>query len=319
MEKKCVICGKTYENRDKRSVICSNECYKVLMRERYKVKKYKKPCKMCGEIFEGTQKQVVCEKCLLKVNKDRANNLKKGYERKKRKFIVNYFCRECGIHYKDDIVFLTRLKSKINEKQLCPVCLKIKISDEKKGDKNPNYKKNLKTFTYERYGKLITVRREEPPEMPEETSARMKKNNPMFDVEVREKVGITLRSRYENGEIKVKTGKDNPLWKGNRKPSFIIRTRLNKWVRSILERDDFTCKNCGLRGGKLEVHHIESFSSIIKKFSIKPLKDYNVNSEEFEKLIQDVIDYHQNNDVGITYCVKCHSEIDKKRHIKNEN
>lgn len=38
MEKTCIICGKTYENRDKRSVICSNDCYKILSRERYKNK-----------------------------------------------------------------------------------------------------------------------------------------------------------------------------------------------------------------------------------------------------------------------------------------
>ena len=32
------------------------------------------------------------------------------------------------------------------------------------------------------------------------------------------------------------------------------------WVRSVLERDNFTCQKSGLRGGDLEVHHINNFS-----------------------------------------------------------
>lgn len=316
MEKTCIICGKTYENRDKRSVICSNDCYKILLRERYKNKLIDKTCKECGKPFLGKEKQLLCKECRQEFYIKNGKKVKANYERKKKRFIVNFFCKECGMHYKDEIVFKTKLKSTENKKNLCFSCYMKKMSIDKTGYKNPNWKSDLKDIEYKnRNGKIVKIRAYKVPESLDETKERMKVNNPMFNKDVVEKMSKTIKKKYENGEIERKFGKENPLWAGNRKPSFVIRTRLRYWVKSILKRDDYTCQNCLKRGGILEVHHKIPFREIVNLFINKPLKDYDVNSVEFEKLIKDIISYHESNDVGITYCKKCHSIIDEQRKI----
>ena len=73
-------------------------------------------------------------------------------------------------------------------------------------------------------------------------------------------------------------GKNNPLWKENKV------TPLKKWLRgtkqyinwkkSILERDNYTCQICKVRGGKLCVdHYPKTFAEIIKKHNPKNFED----------------------------------------------
>ena len=38
------------------------------------------------------------------------------------------------------------------------------------------------------------------------------------------------------------------------------------WKRACMKRDDYTCCISGVRGGKLEVHHLKSFSQIFEEF-----------------------------------------------------
>jgi len=85
---------------------------------------------------------------------------------------------------------------------------------------------------------------------------------------------------------KKRTGAKNPAWKGG--VSFIgqnFRTSVEYqlWRKACLERDNFTCQVCGKHGGKLEVHHLYSFT-------------------EFPELRLAI-------DNGITLCKECHKKF----------
>jgi hypothetical protein len=73
--------------------------------------------------------------------------------------------------------------------------------------------------------------------------------------------------------------------------------KYRQWVSDIFTRDDFTCQNCGQRGGgEKHAHHIKQFALIIKENDIKSFDDA-MNCSELWNL---------NN--GITNCVDCHKK-----------
>jgi thymidylate synthase (FAD) len=54
-----------------------------------------------------------------------------------------------------------------------------------------------------------------------------------------------------------KSGPRNPRWRGGITPQGIVIRRQVEPLRPVVfERDDYTCRLCGRRGGKLEVHHL---------------------------------------------------------------
>lgn len=63
---------------------------------------------------------------------------------------------------------------------------------------------------------------------------------------------------------KGKLAKDkNPNWKGGvTKQNSLLRKsfEITLWKKACLERDNFTCQKTGIRGGELNVHHINNFS-----------------------------------------------------------
>ena len=113
------------------------------------------------------------------------------------------------------------------------------------------------------------------------------------------KISLSKKDRPNNSPTKFKKndvrliGKNNPAWRGGvTSLNHKIRnsTESDLWKKLVLSRDNWTCQSCGKRGGNLEVHHIKSF-------------------KKYPKLRFDIIN-------GITYCKKCHSEIDIYRRIK---
>lgn len=60
-----------------------------------------------------------------------------------------------------------------------------------------------------------------------------------------------------------KQGANHPLWKGGkRSPNELFRKSVEYkiWRDAVYRRDDFTCQECGKRGGKLNADHIKPFA-----------------------------------------------------------
>ena len=125
---------------------------------------------------------------------------------------------------------------------------------------------------------------------------------------------------------KDKIGNKNPSWKGGTTP--LIRSirhmaEYKKWVKEVFKRDDYTCQDCGIRGGKLEAHHIQGkeFAILFKLF----LKEYNQFSplDDKETLIRLSMKYQPFWDLssGKTLCEDCHTKTMgiSRESIKNFN
>ena len=102
-----------------------------------------------------------------------------------------------------------------------------------------------------------------------------------------------------NNPMYGRIGDKSPNWKGgSTKISQSIRNsyEYKDWRFKCMERDDFTCRNCGdSRGGNLEVNHIIPLFMIIQEKNIKNIQDAR-NCE----ILWNVTN-------GETLCIKCHS------------
>ena len=74
--------------------------------------------------------------------------------------------------------------------------------------------------------------------------------------------------------------------------------KYRQWRCDVLTRDNFICQLCGDKNKIVEVHHIVSLASIIRKYNILSMKEASVREK-----IWDI-----NN--GQTLCLDCHSTTD---------
>ena len=101
----------------------------------------------------------------------------------------------------------------------------------------------------------------------------------------------TISSRCVVCKNKFYRGSNHHSWKVD-KPlnSYANAIRRNiqykEWRKAVYERDDYTCKVCGTRGGKLHAHHLNSFTA-------------------FPDLRYDLAN-------GVTLCVKHHMEFHRQ-------
>ena len=96
-------------------------------------------------------------------------------------------------------------------------------------------------------------------------------------------------------------GEKSSSWKGGRSKKeklFRCMPEYKEWRTSVFERDDYTCQECGERGGYLTVHHIKPFIQIVVD---NDLNDVNDARECLEL-------WDESN--GVVLCEECHIETD---------
>ncbi len=297
MIKTCKYCGKEYKNRDIRSAHCTNnDCKKQYARDQYSKKRYNKTCKYCGSSFTGRRNEVICKEC--------KGTRQIHYEKIK----VAVHCKGCNRYLHSVTKSKTRNITTIKSGYCfnCTEKSKMKLSLSKQRTNNPNWNPN----------KITRI-----PLSKKELSRRMVVNNPMYDPEIVKRVSNTLKEGYASGRIVKRFGKDSPTWRGNRYFGQVVRTRLKNWIRSVMERDNFTCQRCGVRGGRLEVHHEVPLRDIINMYLTKYgyIKgfDIDIDSDDYSSILTEIYDHHDTNlSIGTTLCSSCHSEIDNKRYWK---
>ena len=110
-------------------------------------------------------------------------------------------------------------------------------------------------------------------------------------------------------------GKLNRNWKGGISPIKELIHSLKEykeWKLAILKKYNFTCQDCGKRGGRnLDAHHHpKSYSELVKEF----LKQYNQFSpiEDKETLLRLAITHNPFWDINgaIILCRTCHKKTD---------
>lgn len=112
--------------------------------------------------------------------------------------------------------------------------------------------------------------------------------------ETKEKIrqALTGRKRPEF------TGEKHPNWKGDTPLKTLIRRsiEMRDWRESVFERDNYTCQECGERGGDLNADHITEFSILVEKNNITSVEEA-LNCDELWSI-----------ENGQTLCENCHQE-----------
>ncbi len=94
---------------------------------------------------------------------------------------------------------------------------------------------------------------------------------------------LEIREKFS----KLHKGEKCNFWKGGISPEnkrIRMSTEFRLWREAVFAHDNWTCRDCGIRGGELHPHHIKSFSQFPElRFAI---------------------------DNGVTFCEKCHKKTD---------
>lgn len=313
-KKFCVICGREFTCRDRRTETCSNDCHRVLARRKYKTNTVNCRCDTCGKTYKATLKQSkqICPACL----KARPHE----YETYEQKIV----CRRCGAVVQVCFKKKSRGKTKpILAIVTCDACKRLiakSFSDRMKLN-NPSYERALTPEEYKQKQETKERLKQDKAQRKEQNrkkaSERMRVNNPMFNPETVKKVAKILKQKWENGEITIDRTKSKN-YKGDRGTIRYLRIALKPWRVANLKRADYRCELCGKNHPFLHVHHKIPFRDIVEEcqkcLNIKSLDKIEYKSEEYLQLEDMVLSFHFNNDIGLVVCPDCHDQVDSRYH-----
>lgn len=325
----CKYCGKEYLAMTYKSHHCGDpECSKAYGRDVYAKTLYDHVCVVCGNKFQNHCKEELMQ------TPPKCKNCMRGKGSYKFKQQVEHVtkCRQCGIILASRLVNNTRSDSEHITWTTCDDC-KLKNNQKTAGRmrlENPMYfgnkltaeeydLKQQKMAEQEEY--RLTHREEIKQEGCRKISEYMKKNNPMFNPEVVQRMLKTKAERVASGELVFVSGPAHHGWKGNNgRVRDQLRIPLHEWRKTNLSRANYTCERCGKTNCELHIHHTEPFFDIVNKCAEKlninvneisaVKKDKSDYTDEFKLLREEVVKYHNEHDVGIVVCIDCHDEID---------
>ncbi len=170
--------------------------------------------------------------------------------------------------------------------------------------------KGIYQHTKEHHQKIIATRRQRygvtllknPNEINKRRSIALKGNQHTKGMKFPNKKMPPWSSEHRKNMEGKSSRENNGNWKGGiSQLTVVIRSCLKsrQWTSDIYTRDNYTCQECGTRGGNLNAHHIKEFNLILKENNIKTYKEA-IMCEELWNL---------NN--GITLCVSCHKKTFK--------
>ncbi len=263
IQRTCKNCGKIFAVHQYRlnqnpCIFCSHKCMCIYQKEIYAKNRLKKICKGCGKQFSippSAAKDGYRKFCSLEC--------RKKYNR------IERICQHCG---KKFYIMLNEIKRRGNNAG--------KFCSKKCCDK-------AKICTIERYcencGKKFTTWpsqvKHRGAKFCSHHCATSGKNNPMF------------------GRV-IQKAETHWNWKGGRT---LLRSRIHnsfkyrQWRSDIFVRDNYTCQDCGKRGGYLEAHHLKEFNKIMEENNI----------QTYEEAMQCEELWNINN--GKTLCKDCHN------------
>jgi hypothetical protein len=121
--------------------------------------------------------------------------------------------------------------------------------------------------------------------------------------ETRMKRSLSLRGK--------RAGDKTNFWRGGINPLRMVIRDLSEssaWRKKVFERDEYTCKFCGVHGGYLEAHHLKRFTDIFREF-LERHSMLSITSDKYRLVAlarQHVPFWDIEN--GVTLCRPCHDK-----------
>jgi len=186
----------------------------------------------------------------------------------------------------------------IHKRKPCSEETKRKIGDSQLGNKNHMYGKHCSLET-KRKMSLASIGKPKS----EQAKINMSKGRTgiIFTKEHKKNIGL--------GGIGLHAGELSGNWKGGISKIDKLCRRMSEyrqWRSDVFQRDNWTCKTCGLNGCYVTAHHIKSFSKIIKENNIKNILEARECKELWDL------------DNGITLCEECHKLTDNYKGRANK-